>query len=117
MSFDDSVKSPYDSKDIEISTVTSPKEYNGFMKRTIKITFGNQDKMKIENKEDISDVSYKTMKDQLSEIWNASTSFAKRHNIVFIDEIRHRNLYKDEILNGKKDEPKKKVVIVKEDPE
>lgn len=107
--FDNESKSPYYSKDIEISTITSPKEYCGFMKRSINITFGNQDTMIIENKEDISDVYHKTMIEQLEEVWDSMTSFAKDKNIVFIDEIRHRNLYKDEILNGKKDEPKKKV--------
>lgn len=101
-------KSPYFSKDFEISTVPSPKEYCGFLKRSVTIKYGNQDTQIIKNASDIADVGHKSMIDELTEQWNALTSWAKDQNVVFIDEIRHRKNYKDEILNGKTEKTKDK---------
>jgi hypothetical protein len=101
-------KSPYYSKDFEISAVTSPKEYNGFLKRHIIIKYGNQQERVIVKESDVLDpVFNKTMISELAELWNALTSWAKDNNVIFIDEIRHRSNYKDEIIHGVKEEPKK----------
>jgi len=100
-------KSPYFSKEFDISTVTSPKEYNGFLKRSVTIKYGNQDTQIIKNSSDIADVGHKSMTDELTQQWNALTSWAKDHNVVFIDEIRHRKNYVDEIINGKVEKSKR----------
>ena len=100
-------KSPYYSKDFEISTVPSPKEYIGFLKRSITIKYGNQDTQIIKNASDILDIGCKSMIDELTEQWNALTSWAKDNQVIFIDEIRHRKNYADEILNGKVEKSKK----------
>ena len=96
-------KSPYYSKDFEISTVPSPKEYIGFLKRSITIKYGNQQERVLTNPKDWADVSNKSMIDELDEQWDALTTWAQDNNQIFIDEIRHRKNYKDEILEGKKE--------------
>lgn len=104
-------KSPYYSKDFEISTVPSPKEFIGFLKRSVTIKYGNQDTQIIKNDSDIADVGHKSMIDELNEQWNALTVWARDNNQIFIDEIRHRKNYKDEILEGVKEKAKKKQIV------
>ena len=80
-------KSPYYSKRIRIGDVTSPKDLIGLKEFTVEITYGNQDKIIIKNKQDVAEIlQEKNMFDEVEEIFRQRDEWAKKRGFKFVDQ-------------------------------
>jgi hypothetical protein len=80
-------KSPYYSKRIRIGDITSPKDLIGLKEFTVEITYGNQDKIIIKNKQDVAEIlQEKNMFDEVEEIFRQRDIWAAKRNLKFVDQ-------------------------------
>ena len=80
-------KAPYFSKRVRIADVTSPKDLVGFKEFTVEITYGNQDsKTIIKNRQDLADVTHKTIFDEVEELFKERDEWAKQRGFTFVDQ-------------------------------
>lgn len=92
---EEETKSPYSSIRVRMGDVTSPKELVGLKDFTVEVTLGNQDTIKISNKDDVLDVKEKGLFDILTEVFEKREEFSKKHGFTFVDQVRK---YKEPIL-------------------
>lgn len=88
-------KSPYYSKRIRIGDVTSPKDLVGYKDFTVEITYGNQEKIIVKNKQDVAETLFeKNMFDEVEELFRQRDEWAKKRGFKFVDQME---IKKDEI--------------------
>jgi hypothetical protein len=92
MSSEGGDKSPYYSKRVRISDVLSPKDLVGLKEFTVEITYGNQEKIIIKNKNDVAEIlNEKNIFDEVEELYKLRDSWAKQRGFKFVDQIIKRD--------------------------
>lgn len=90
-------KTPYYSKRVRIGDVTSPKDLVGYKDFTVEITYGNQDKIVVKNKNDVAEtLKEKNMFDEIDEIFEQRDAWAKKKGFKFVDQIPPKESVFDE---------------------
>lgn len=84
---DDPEHTPYFSKRIRLSDVTSPKEFFGLKERTIEVVIGNSDKPKIyTNPKDVASIKQQDIEEMILELFKITDEIATKRNFQFVDQ-------------------------------
>lgn len=82
-------KSPYHSTQVKISDISSPKTWIGYKKRSITVTYGNQDTRKfLVDKNDVANIEDRSLKDEILRAFRVTDEVGEARGFKFADEIR-----------------------------